>query len=615
MTVATYIRDCFLQSIPQPPEKSVCEWGKKHVRLIGSARSEAFDPDITPWIKVPLECTDDGVTLRDTFVKPIQAGGSVAGEVAICRRIARGIGGDIQYNWETDEKADERWKKRIEKILKACKPVLRVWPSDRAKASVGLVNFPHVNFTMQGAFTRKNLSSDSIAFQVNEEIHNWKAGHLAMAYGRTTAFWNPFIFNISNAGYKGDQLHEAFMAGTQEHWQVWCPGCREFHAMRTRWSDKEPHLGGLRYDSTQAKRGRHDYDYNKLQSTVRFQMPCGYLVYEDPAARRALSLSGDYSAPQNSGAHISNRSFTLEAVSVDYIPFMLLIQEKHAALRALDYGDPEPWQRYLRERECKFWDPEDRPLLGSIVIRSDLKKDRAGLQGRANRFFSLDRQQGDRSKGEFPHWWLVIRDVMENADSQLVFEGKMITDHDVLDALDRHECVRHHGVADSGDDTTFVYTFCLRHGINCIKGDRQQFFAHDGGTKRIFSPEKPLHTMIGAPPKYDYVKGDDGEYHPDPREPMFWMYSKHGIRERLYYIRTSTEIKWDVPGDASDDYQLHMESEVLEKVQLPDGSYAHQYRQVRERNDLYVCECYCAMLMDMAGYIGSGVPIQKQIEK
>jgi hypothetical protein len=547
------------------------------------------------------------VTARDTFIKPIQSGGSAAGEVAICRRIARRIGGDIQYNWETDEKSDDRWDKRFERILRACRPVENLWPQDRSKAKRGLVNFPHVNFIMQGVFTKKKLSSDSIAFQVNEELHDWKPGFLETAYGRTTAFWNPFIFNISNAGFKGDQLHEAFLSGSQEHWEVKCPGCGLYHTMRTRWDEKEPHLGGLRYDSKDAKRGKHEYDYTKLESTIRYQMPCGFLVHEDATLRRQLSLSGKYGEPKNPGAHISERSFTLEAVSVDYIPFIKLIRQKHQALKALSYGDPEPWITYLRERECRFYDRSDRPLLGNITLTPDLKKDRKGMDGRALRLFALDRQQGSLAKGEFPHWWLVIVDVAPNGDNQLVFEGKILTDEDVIETLDRHECKRHHGCADSGDDTTFVYTFCLRHGINCVKGDKARFYAHEGGTKRIFSPEKPLHGMLGAKPKFDYTSDGLGGYHPDPREPMFWLYSKHGILERLHYILASKEVKCLIPNDVSDDFKAHMESWDLVREEQSDGSFASVFRQVGERDDLRFCMAYVMMQMDMAGVIGASV--------
>jgi hypothetical protein len=609
--------------IPEDPIGSPVEWGRKHVRLIGSAKAEAYNPEITPWTKQPIEWCDDGITRIVTYVKPIQAGGSGAGEIILCRWVSTKHSGDIQYNWEDDIKADERWEKRIEKILRACEPVMKRWPKEREKAKKGLVIFPHCNLTVQGVFTDSNLDSDSIRFQINEEIHNWEPGRLKKAYGRTTAFWDSVIFNISNASEKGDQLHLALINGTHQHWEVKCPGCGFYHVMRTRWDDKRPDLGGLRYDSDGCKRPDGTYNYNKMESTIRFQMPCGYPVRdtEDMAERRQLADSGRYGEPTNDGAHISHRSATLEAVSVYYIPFIKLIQEKHEALRAMYSGDPEPWKRYLQERECQFWDPEERPLAGKVVINTAIKKDREGLRKNPlfySRLFALDRQQGTLAKGELPHWWLVIRDVLTNGDSLLVFEGKVETDENVIEILDRHECLRFSGVADSGDDTTHVYQFCLKYGIHAIKGGKEAFYAHPDKSKKIYSVERPLHAMLNAPSKYEYTWQEVPEYSSDgtaipvaklapvKEEPMFWLYSKAGIRDRLSWLRAGGFVKWEVPGDVSNDYKKHMEAEELEKQVDATGHITMVWRQYSERNDLFVCECYIAKLMEIAGLIGIG---------
>lgn len=592
-----------LEAIPPRPPDPI-DFAHEHVRLPGSARSERFDISITPWLKEPLQRIADGITRVITFVKPVQCGGSVLGEIALLFWIMYGRG-FLQYNWQDDVKAKDRWESRFEKVLKACAAVLqRIQSLDRFEATKGEIDFGNVFFRMQGAFNPNNLDSDSVRYQINEEVHNWEPGHLQKAYGRTTAIWNYKILNISNAGKKGDQLHQALHEGTLQPWEVQCPGCNQFHSMNTRWDERRPDLGGLRYDATGCRREDGSYDYNKLEGTIRFQMPCGYPVHDTPRERRALSLGGRYCWPTNTGAHISNRSYTIEGVAVDYIPWLKLIQEKHKALFARRHGDPEPWRRYVTERECGFYDPEDIPVVGRIVLNTDVKKEREGLPNRVMRAFALDRQQGEAAKNEFPHWWLVIRDVDEAGNSRLVWEGKVETDENVISLLDEHECERHHGVADSGDDTTHVYLFCLKYGISAIKGGGQAWYSHPDGSRRIFGVEKPLHTMINRDPLYPYVQIAGGEWVPDPREPLFFLYSKAGIRERLAWLRAST--KWEVPGDVSDDYQKHMESEEMVTRKHPrTGEVIHEFRQLKERNDLYVCECYIGMQIEMAGLIGA----------
>lgn len=607
-----WLAGIFLDGIPQRPPASVVARCEMWVKLPGSALSSTFSTKHTPWVREPIECSGDGVTREDTFVAPIQSGKSTAGEAVLCDRIITQSNGDIQYNWQNGKKADERWLKRIEPILLACEELMKRAPKDRNKWTKGLVMFPHLNLTVQGVFTDSNVASDSIRTQINEELHDadggWFPGRLQQAYGRLTAYWDSFVMNVSNAGYVGDQLHQVFHDGTQQHWMVKCPGCRQFHILRTEWDDKRPDLGGLRYDSQGCKRGDFEYDYNRLESTIRYQMPCGYVLRDDKRQREALSETGRYSEPTNSNAHISKRSFTLEGVSVHYIPWLKLIQEKHVALKALRYGDIQKWAAYKRERECKFWDPNDRPFFGTVTLNSNVRKTREGLKkhpGFRMRLFSLDRQRGNFP--EPPHWWLAIRDVaIEDGNvirTLLVYEGKVETDENVIAILDDHECERRFGVADSGDDTRHVYQFCYANNINAIKGGKSDWYSHpapDGGRK-IFSPPVGLHTMINAPPKYDYIRiGNKLCMNAD--EPRFFQYAKAGIRNRLEWLRTAPGVKWETPEDVSDDYQKHMKAEEL---QVNGG--VEEWVKLAERNDLFVCECYIAMQMEIAGLIGAGV--------
>lgn len=604
--------------IGEPPHP--IEWAEANVIFPSSVRSQRFNCDITPWLREPIiraaqgiwtPTADNGLDLSTemrigTLVKPVQAGGSVAGEVLMNYWItfARGF---LQYNWSNDKRAKDRWESRIEAILKACAPVRsKLETLAQNEATKCEVDFGNVFFRMQGAFNPDNLDSDSIHLQINEEVHAWEAGHLKKARNRSTAVWNYNSFDISNAGKKGGQLHQAFEDGTQQHWEVKCPGCGQFHAMRTRWDDRRPDLGGLRYDSDKCRRPGGRYDYNTLRSTLRFQMPCGHIVNNDTQERRALSLSGRYSEPRNTGAELTHRSWTFEAVSVDYIDWMQLVKDKHDALRARKLGDPEPWYRYVTERECIFYDADDVPLQGRIVLNSKQKKNRDGLPGDKLRLFALDRQAGDKDKGEFPHWWLLIRDyqiVDDKMKSLLAYEGRIETDDQVLLILDEHNCKRWQGVADSGHDTTHVYLFCLQNGIHAIKGGKEDAYIHKDGARRVYSTERPLHAMLNRPSRYPYVQ-IGGEMFPDPREPMFWLYSKAGIRERLHWIRSTTD--WQTPGDVSEDYPQHMESEErVSRQHTRTGETITEWIQQKSRNDLFVCECYCAMQVDMAGLVGA----------
>lgn len=591
-----------------PSDKpDIIEWAEEHVQFPSSARSKHFNISVSPWLAEPMRRAVDLSTRIITFMKPVQSGGSSFGEVVLMYW-AYFWNGFLQYNWSNDKRAVERWDSRIEATLKACAPLAA--RMEQAGMSKCEVDFGNVFFRMQGAFVSDNLDSDSVRLQINEEVHAWEPGHLKKARNRSTAVWNFKSIDISNAGDKGDQLDQAFKDGTMQPWIVRCPGCGLYHRMRTKWDDKRPDLGGLRYDADGCRRGHFEYDYNKLRPTIHFQMPCGAKVHnEDMMTRRALSSSGKYDEPTNKNAELSHRSYTYESVNVDYIDWMQLIKDKHDALRARSLGNPQPWRRYKCERECIPYDPDDVPLLNINVVTQGVKKNREGLAAPKLRLFSLDRQQGEKAKGEFPYWWLLIRDVkIENGKlrSRLVYEDRLETDEQVIAVLNDHQCNMWQGVADSGDDTTHVYLFCIQHGINAIKGGKEDFYVHEGGARRIFSPERPLHVMLNRKEKYPYVEVDIGggqtQMMPDPREPMFWLYSKSGIRERLHWLRSET--LYETPEDVSEDYKSHNEAEERVEVISPtDGTRSWRWVQHKTRNDQMVNEAYVAMQIDQAGMI------------
>lgn len=604
------VAEFFLASVPPPRVVDVVAWAEANVTLPGSTRSTRFASSVTPWTREPISWIDDGITRRMTFVKPVQSGGSVVGEIALCYWVANKSGGDVQCNWQNDDQADARWQKRIERILRACGPVMSRWGGlpDRAKMARGQWIMPHLNLTCQGVFTDRRVASDTITYQVNEEVHDeegWIPGRLDQAFARLTAAWDGVSLVISNAGKKGSELHKAFEAGTQQHWEVQCPGCGQFHVMRTKWDEKRPDLGGLRYDSDGCKMENGTYNYTRLASTIRYQFPCGHELRDDIAERRKLSLSGRYSEPQNKGARASNKSATLDAVAVDYIPWISLIEDKHKALQSLRYGDFSAWQKYMRERECLFVDEMERPRVQEIVF-APAAKSRDGIPDRDFRFGLLDRQQGSIAKGELPHWWGLIRDFKALPDgrirSLLVWEGKLPTDEDAAGIMREHEVYPKAVAVDSGDDTTHVYQFCLRYGFNAIKGEPRDWFRHDDDSKRLFSPERPLHTMIGAPPS----QADERD------EPEFWLYSKTGIRERLNWFRTSPMVDWETPSDVSDDYRAHMDAERLEDRTV-SGRKVKAWVQYADRNDLFVCEAYAVMMADMVGMVGNAAAIGGQV--
>lgn len=608
------LREYWETAFPVERVDNISEWARQHVKFPKSELSRDFDPDLTPWLIEPMNGFDLPERRRTTFIKPVQGGGSRVGKILICFIISTTDDGDIQYNWPSGEKADEMWKVEDERIWLACDSMMQKVPErgrHTGKWGIGMIQFPRRTFVQQGVNSPRNVASLSVKYQINEEIHierdGWTDGRLEQAIARTTAIWNHRIFNISNAGKKHGELHQAYLDGFQKEWEVKCPGCKQFHVMRTRWEDKRPELGGLRYDSEGCRRDDGSYDYNRLAPTIRYQMPCGFEVKEgDISTRKKLNKFGRYSEPRNPGAAIHLASYRLEAVSIDHISWIDLIMQKHKALKTRRYGDSGPWLRYLKERECIFADEDEFPALRALEL-SDRTKDREGIKDRDIRFAAADYQHGQMSKNELPHYWACIVDLKKLDNGRLhvliVFEGKIDTDGELVDLFHRHQVMPRHVCIDSGHNASHIYQLCLNHGYHAIKGERREFFGHvvktpDGEyekTQRIFSEVQPLHRMIGQPKSRGNIRD----------EPRFWRYSKFGIADRYAWLSSGGNglIDFEVPSDVSDDFLAHHNSWEVQELKV--GKETRRiWVQLHKRDHLLIVMRYISMLIEMAGYIG-----------
>ena len=260
----------FANSIPKDKPCDIVSWAETCGLKVDG---KSFDSKISPQIIPVLEAMMNPRVRGGTLVKPVQSGGSTAGEILLVFWAAF-FYGQIQYNWPNQGAAEHRWKTRILKLLLSVHEL--VWAGGRFDETICQANFVNSTIITQGIEAKGALDSDTIPLQINEEIHSWKAGHLAKADGRQTAVWNAKQCNISNAGMSGDQLEDKKLSGTNQVWEVLCPGCGQYHVMHTRWEDSRPDRGGLRYNTDGCKELDGSFNYNKLLPTIRYQMPCGY---------------------------------------------------------------------------------------------------------------------------------------------------------------------------------------------------------------------------------------------------------------------------------------------------------------------------------------------------
>lgn len=632
-------------SVPQPMPP-IIEWAEANVRLNG-AKGEMFRIDNTPWTRLPIELCFQPHIRSVTYVKPTRTGGSAAGHVVICgwSKVATG---QIQYNWPNDGKAEEIWDKEFEKIL-AQSIHYRRYIADRFKARKGLVILPNCSISMQGVFAESALDSDTVPYQVNEEVHAWAHGMLAKAYGRGDACDFPIRFNISNAGMEGDQLHEAFKDGTQRQWEVACPHCgnpnfeanKVYHTMRVRWDDKHPEHGGLWYDHDRAKRPDGSYDYNVIASTVEYRMPCGGRIPNDIVARRALSASGRYSAPYNTGAMPGYESMTHQAVIAHTMDWVNIIRRRNNALAARRSGDEDSFRKYVQEVECEFYSPSKIPFSGETITVQSVVKDRAGLPDRAFRQATFDWQQGYKHKGQLIHYWGVIRDVLSDCNSQIVWEGMVTSDTELNQLIREFEVDPAHVLIDASKNTKAILQLCYQQGYKAVMLNASHvgtFRDHPDKVPRYYSAGKPIHAQLNVKPIYEYVFGErqaDGTVPvvPDPREPLIIEVNKAGLLSNHFFCRNlKTNViencklenpprvpdpceyfSMVIPGDVSEEFLRQYDSWERKpgNVKTRTGDLRSRsgetFRQLIPDDHLLMCVAFADMYLDWCFLLGDAL--------
>ena len=339
-----------------------------------------------------------------------------------------------------------------------------------------------------------------------------------------------------------------------------------------------PELGGLRFDSGAGRVEGGKYSLNKVMPTIRYPMPCGVLVHDTPAERRALV--GQY-RQTNSGALAEKKSWNYEAVSVAEIRWPDLVEEWLTACKANKSGDNNPLKKFVQERECRFWNPATHiPFQGTTLYNVSLKS-RGSMPGAVYRGAKFDWQAGYKAKGELEHYWGVILDVDINANSQLVWEGKCNSDAELLAELDAHNVPHKNAWLDvTGVQVKRHMQFCYQNGLNALNLNmsRAQGFIHADKVRRFYSEGKPIHKELNTIPVFEYqtTRNEKGERieAPHPDEPVVVELHKAGMLAFYFFIRNmranvlkenpkATEadyIRIDIPDDVSEEFKQMMES-------------------------------------------------------
>lgn len=366
-----------------------------------------YDVNNVPWTRRFLEACDSPLVREIVFIAPPQDSGKTkAAETYLARRIVTKPA-NISFYTTTNVKAEAWGDTRWDPMLKAVKGIRSRYNETAKEKKKRRILFKDGTFLLiLGAETDGNRASDSVEVVICDEVYLWERPWLRECYDRTGAYRETRkCIVVSVAGNKRSELHERFLAGTQEEWHHHCPACsRPFaYVFDTKREDCN-----IRFDLTKVVAhadGR--LDLREFAKTIYAECPnpvCKHRMGYDRERLRRLNLGGIYIA-KNPDGDPSVVSLHVNAFALGREPWVEILEPWVRMNLRGGVFSAEQLKEFITKKLAEFWD--EKPF----VVSTELKlagwtraEMRPGLwKDELFRVMVGDNQRGAR--GDIPHRW------------------------------------------------------------------------------------------------------------------------------------------------------------------------------------------------------------------
>jgi phage terminase large subunit GpA-like protein len=196
--------------------REIYDWAEEHIELPHSyAVPGPFRVQSSRYLVEPFRALRDHGVRKVTISKATQTGGSLLFDIAIPWHAVNNPG-PILLAMSTDEVATDHMQSRILPVMRSCRALQPILPSDPRLLTKCGVMFPHMPFWAYGSAPAK-LQSKSVLFAIADEAWLWEPGRLQWLEARVSAFARvglSKLLRISQPGDAGDDHDMAWRAGT-----------------------------------------------------------------------------------------------------------------------------------------------------------------------------------------------------------------------------------------------------------------------------------------------------------------------------------------------------------------------------------------------------------------
>jgi len=577
-----------------PDDRAPWAWGAENIFLKNSPFGNRFRPDLTPWLKEPLEVFPSNHISELTCMCCVQGGKTIIVQVAGAW-VMRFEPDTMMITCQTDDDAKDFARERLWPMLEAIPEIAAKLPADRTKKSLCKISMRDSSVIIHGA-NRNNLQSKNIRWIFNDEVWLWKKGLLDEARKRGTRYWNRRRVNVSTAGEKGCDLDLAFEAGDKREWHLLCPDCAQLN--NPRWERiKWPKDESVKLDNG-------EWDYSKIKDRAYFECEhCGARHQHTDAIHKRMNEGGKYVAtnPNPKPGWVSFR-FNALCLSPSEVSWGDLAVEWLTAEAEYDKGNETPRKEFIQKRLAESYDPNRYVKFERLPSAPSEE-----WPDETHRFMTVDVQETE--------FWAVVRAWAKNGESRLLWAGKLSTWDDIeakaAEMKVNPACV----FVDAGFDQNKVVRECAKRNRLASVGGRMDWVgwkALDGENQERknfnYKPKNAKAFLLpySWPPKY--LSGTSGTDRKAGAYAKLHLWSNRTIKDILVRLRDGKGAKWLACEDAPQDWHQQMFSE--RRIRLWDklGNELVKWERIGKRpNHLWDCEAMQVVAACMAQIIGDKI--------
>lgn len=588
----------------EPPSNEPCDvWIERELELgAGSDMQGRVRFDAVPMARYFLQACQSELTKYVVLMVSAQSAKTKTAQFFLIWSVLNKPRETIWY-MDTNESAKLFSQTRLQADLDGCDKIRVMLPLERDKNKWSLVQFDTMNLYIMGANAKRNRERISAEMVLCDERRNYPPGAMQGIRNRYKTFRNAKEISFSTAGNENDDLHRAFMEGSQTFFHFSCPNCKHSQPLRfgrdaTTLFPKSRPCGGIVWDDNETTHpDENTYNFVELLKTVRYECEnenCRHHFHNSEKAALILTIHpvsyNPIPTPEHASFHWNELYMPWAETSWERIVQKFITANLALRLK----GDIEPLKTFVQESLGEPWrDASEQAEPAEILKRCgeyQMGEEWALENGEAAvKIMTIDVQK-DYLK-------YIVRQHRENHGSRLIEAGRF------EDEKDARACQERHGIPDEGvgiDCAWFTKTsrkgtapkvleWCAEFGWRAMLGDSPSSLYRTSITDR-----RGQLTHIERPWKITEV--DSGMTMATRRKVKRIVWQNDHYKNKLYLQRIKGQgMAWELPMAKSlqDNVPLYIGemtcTELVTETNPVDNTQRKVWKE-RSRHDFADCE-------------------------